>query len=200
VIVAIRVLGSTIVDDTIVTPPPLTETVVAPLTKFLPSSVRLSVVPATAVSWDRDVSAGSAGDGCNSVNVCEPEVPACVVTVIARGPAGADGSMVTGVVRIDVPSTFTGPTVTPGPVTVTTPPYGTRFAPFSVSVNVLPTTPLAGETAMSIGRSSGRTSKKINVCDEPVVNVNNWSPISAPASIVIVAVNAVGLETWTSFR
>jgi hypothetical protein len=131
-----------------VTPVPLTATIVAPLTKFVPVNVLETVVPTTAVLRFKLVSVGAAG---LMVNVCAPLVPPAVVTVTVRAPSVAAASMTKLAVSDVALVTLTLPTVTPPPLTVTVVAPATKFAPVSVSLTVAPVTPLAELTPVSVG-------------------------------------------------
>src|SRR5438477_13137564 len=80
-------------------PDPLNCTVVAPLTKLVPVSVTLTVVPGAPDVGEIDVKVGGPlAVLALTVNVTPLLIPALVVTVTVRAPAVADDEIVNDVV------------------------------------------------------------------------------------------------------
>jgi hypothetical protein len=130
-----------------VTPLPVTLTVVAPDWKFVPVSVTVCDPPCAPVVGLSDVSVGVGG---LTVKVWVPLVPPAVVTVTVRALSVALDAMVKSAV-MDVPlTTDTFATVTPLPLTATLAPV-TKFVPVSVSLTVVPVTPVVALRLVRVG-------------------------------------------------
>jgi hypothetical protein len=134
-----RLLLSITVTPVRVTPGPLTETVVAPGTKFVPPSIKRTEVPEFALTGEIDVRVGApTGKTVKSATLFV--VP--VVIVIVESPMvalKASDKLVVNVVEL---VTFTAPTVIPLPLAVTVVCPCTKFEPVIVTGTTLPTTPL----------------------------------------------------------
>jgi hypothetical protein len=81
-----------------VTPLPLTVTVVAPGTKFVPVNVALTVDPATPALGLRLANVGAGGTTVNVIGALVP--PLAVVNVIACAPSGALPAMISVAVAV----------------------------------------------------------------------------------------------------
>jgi len=132
---------------------PLTATVVELAEmKLPPVSVTVVVAPRTTIAGVTPVSAGTGG---LIVNVCAPLVPALVVTVRLRAPNSAVDAIVSVTVSMFSLATLTEDAVTPVPLTATVVPPVTKFAPTSVSVVVVPCTPVLFDSDVIVGAGNG---------------------------------------------
>lgn len=198
VTVAVNVEESTTWIAAITTPVPPIDTVVAPVTKFVPDNNKLTEVPATADCGDTSVRVGSDGDGATIENVRGALDPPAVATVTSRSPSVAEGSIVKVVAKLVEPVTLTLPNVTPGPLTVTVVEDKTKFDPDSVRTTDVPVTPIAGNTELSVG--AGR---RMSNATGLLVPFGVWTmiwrvPSKAVLSMESLAVNVEGLITITS--
>jgi hypothetical protein len=131
-----------------VTPVPLIVTVVAPMMKLVPVKVTPGAAPTTPVFGETALRVGGAG---RTVNVCEPLVPAAVVTVTPRAVVAAAGSIVNVAVKDVVVETLTAVPVTPVPLTVTVVAPEIKLVPVNVTVGEAPSAPEFGETELNVG-------------------------------------------------
>ena len=182
---------------TTVTPPAVTpglsiETV-APATKLVPVRVTGTVAPWAPLAGLTEVSVGAAGF---TVNATAPLVPPAVVTVMFAVPITAAAPMVNVAVIWAELTTVTLLAVTPGLLTATVAP-ATKLVPVRVTGTLVPCTPLAGLTDVSMG-AGGFTVKPTALLVPPlVVTVTFAAPVAAAAPMVSVAVIWVELTTVT---
>ena len=177
------------------TPGPLTDTRVAPGTKFVPVSVKLTVVPVTPIAGDTELKVGRAGRIVKYPPLLD-RPPA--LTRRVRGPSEAAASIVNVAASLVVPETVTEPTATPPPVIVTFVPPGTKFVPLRVTITDVPTEPVAGEMELKVGDATDKTENgRPLLTPLAVVTVTSRSPKAAPELIVRTAIRLVVLETFT---
>jgi hypothetical protein len=184
-----------------VTPEPLTATVVAPVTKFVPVSViEATVVPATPVFGEICVNVGEDGIAAVIEKVTALVVPPAVVTVTFRFPVVAAASIMKLVVSCVPLVTVTVPTVTPVPLTATVAPV-TKLVPVNVTeASIVPAAPVFGEICVNVG-AAGIPAVMVNVTallDPPaVVTVTLRFPVAAAGSTMKLVVSCVALVTVT---
>jgi hypothetical protein len=181
------------VTDPIVTPDPLTVTVVAPGTNGPPVAVTTVVVPAVSVDGISVVTVGVAG---LTVSVCPPLVPPLVVTVTVCAPRSAALSTLKLAVRLVPLATVTPLTLTPAPLTATVAP-ARKFVPVSVSLIVLPAIAVAGLRLASVGAAAVTVNVPPLVVPPAVVTVTVRAPSVALPLTDSCAVAVVGLCTVT---
>jgi hypothetical protein len=179
-----------------VMPAPLTFTLVAPITKFVPVKVTSTAFPATPKFGCTFVNVGC---GAWTVNVCALLVPPTVVTVTLRAVAAAFAAIVNVTVKLVVLVTFGVPTVMPVPLTITVVAPAMKLVPVNVTPTAFPATPEFGCTFVNVGGCAGGACT-VNVCallvPPVVVTVTLRGVAAAFAAIVNVTVKLVGPVTF----
>jgi hypothetical protein len=173
-----------------VTPLPLRFTV-EPAPKFVPVNVTGTLVPCTPLFGPTEVSVGAAAF---TVNVTPPLFCPPDVTVTVSPPVGAPAAIWNVAVICVVLTTTTPLTVTPLPLTFTVEP-APKFVPVNVTGTLVPCTPLAGLTELSVGAAAVTVNVIPPLFCPPDVTVTISPPVLAFAAIVNVAVICVALTT-----